>query len=160
MRVDEWPVSVAPGELETWLFDASYINQETGLSVIDPARIDGTVIVDESCRVVSSVPVTAHQFNPLNGDRVYTNPSPRRLLAEFDENDAEIERELGAAPVSVTAGGVALLARATEVQAWSLATGRMRWVHAAASTVMALTAFIEFGNALGAARKSTMALSP
>jgi len=44
--------------------------------------IDGSMLSRRSFRVESSAPVTVHQFNPLNGDEVYTNdaslllPSP------------------------------------------------------------------------------------
>jgi hypothetical protein len=64
---------------------ADLVVEEGGLEVFllpTDHDIDGSAISHRSFRVESSAPVTVHQFNPLNGDGVFTNdaslllPSP------------------------------------------------------------------------------------
>jgi hypothetical protein len=53
-------MTIAPGQLKKFMVPP-------GLD------IDGSVLTSKSLRVVSTVPVTLHQFNPLNGSNVFTN---------------------------------------------------------------------------------------
>jgi hypothetical protein len=53
-------LAVNPGEALTLLLPAGY-------------DIDGTVLNNRSVRLKSTQPVAAYQFNPLNGDNVFTN---------------------------------------------------------------------------------------
>ena len=73
VEVEGWPTEVAPGELAVWPFDPATTNRVTGEALLDGGRLDGSVIAREAFRFETDVPVTAHQFNPLVGDRVYTN---------------------------------------------------------------------------------------
>lgn len=56
---------IAPGELKTLLLPT------TGISGANP--LNGSVKIKASFAIASSLPVTVHQFNPLNGEGVYTN---------------------------------------------------------------------------------------
>ena len=44
--------------------------------------IDGSVLDNRSVRIESSLPVTVHQFNPLNGNKVFTNDASLLLPSE------------------------------------------------------------------------------
>jgi hypothetical protein len=56
---------IAPGALETFLLPNDPTTQGNPLN--------GSVHKAASYKIASSAPVTVHQFNPLNGDGVYTN---------------------------------------------------------------------------------------
>ncbi|MEO1269293.1 MAG: IgGFc-binding protein, partial [Myxococcota bacterium] len=73
VEVEGWPTSVEPGELAVWPFEPSAVNLQTDEPLLSGDRIDGSVIARESFRFVTNVPVTAHQFNPLAGEGVFTN---------------------------------------------------------------------------------------
>jgi len=51
---------VAPGQLKTFMLPTEF-------------GIDGSVLTNKTFRVKSTAPVTMHQFNPLNGENVFTN---------------------------------------------------------------------------------------
>jgi hypothetical protein len=53
-------MNVQPGQLKKFMMPTGY-------------DIDGSVLNNKSLRVVSTSPVTVHQFNPLNGSNVFTN---------------------------------------------------------------------------------------
>ncbi len=71
--VNEWPTMIEPGELAVWRFDPAYMNQTTMTSLIDPRHVDGTILTDTTFKFGTSVPTTAHQFNPLADRNVFTN---------------------------------------------------------------------------------------
>ncbi len=71
--VTGWPTEVPPGELATWRFDTSAVNSLDNTDLLDTAYIDGTMLGDQSFRFESSIPTTAHQFNPLVDRNVFTN---------------------------------------------------------------------------------------
>jgi hypothetical protein len=51
---------IAPGQLKTFM--------------LPPGKdLDGSILTNKTIRVVSTAPVTVHQFNPMNGENVYTN---------------------------------------------------------------------------------------
>ena len=62
-------VSNAAGEVDSKQVPPS------GLEIFELPRadIDGTIVVANAYRVVSDIPVTAHQFNPLGNELVYSN---------------------------------------------------------------------------------------
>ncbi len=73
VRVTGWPTSVPPGELAIWPFAQNAINLETNQSLVNTSLVDNTIIADQTWQFISSVPVTAHQFNPLVDTNVFTN---------------------------------------------------------------------------------------
>ena len=73
VHVDGWPESVPPGELAIWRFENNAVNALDNTDLLDTAYIDGTMLGNQTFKFESSVPVTAHQFNPLIDTNVYTN---------------------------------------------------------------------------------------
>jgi hypothetical protein len=73
VTVAGWPTEVPSGELAIWPFASGAINTHTNAQLIDTDLVDGTIIVDQTFKFESSVPVTAHQFNPLVDSNVHTN---------------------------------------------------------------------------------------
>lgn len=51
---------VEPGQLEKFMLPSGF-------------DLDGSVLTNKSVRIESTAPVTLHQFNPLNGNQVFTN---------------------------------------------------------------------------------------
>ena len=85
--VNEWPTQVEPNTLATWTFDPNYINQTNNESVVDTDGVDGTIITDQTYQFISSIPVTAHQFNPLVDRNVFTNDASLLLPTNAIGND-------------------------------------------------------------------------
>jgi hypothetical protein len=73
LDVRQWPTSVPPGGVATWVFDSSYRDRNTNDRILDPAAVNGTVLTNQSWQFEASVPITAHQFSPLVGAEIYTN---------------------------------------------------------------------------------------
>ena len=66
------PIALIPGELDVPSLD---LVAGTVATLILPTGmdVDGTGKTSVALRIRSSVPVTVHQFNPLNGNNVFTN---------------------------------------------------------------------------------------
>jgi hypothetical protein len=71
--VDGWPTAVAPGELAIWRFENTAVNSLNNEDLLDTTYVDGTIVGDQTFKFESSIPVTAHQFNPLVENNVFTN---------------------------------------------------------------------------------------
>ncbi len=68
---------VPPVEMTAAQLGASSMDVQPGtltvFSIPTGTDLDGTIHTNRSFRVKSTAPVTVHQFNPLNGEGVYTN---------------------------------------------------------------------------------------
>ncbi len=73
LNVPEWNLIIPPGGQGIYRFEDSYRNTNDNSDLLNTAYIDGTMIGDQSFRFESSIPTTAHQFNPLVERNVFTN---------------------------------------------------------------------------------------
>ncbi len=71
--VTGWPEAVMPGQLAIWPFDTNAVNSLDNTDLLDTAYVDGTMLGNQAFKFESSIPVTAHQFNPLIDRNVFTN---------------------------------------------------------------------------------------
>jgi hypothetical protein len=75
LAVDQWNMTIPAGQQGIYLFEGSYRDSNTNTPLIQNNYVDGTMLgaADQSFRFESSIPTTAHQFNPLVDRNVFTN---------------------------------------------------------------------------------------
>ncbi len=77
-----WVTEIGPGEQATWRFEDMATNTLTGEDLLDTSLVDGTVLVEQTFQFISTLPVSAHQFNPLVDTNVHTNDASLLLPTE------------------------------------------------------------------------------
>ena len=81
LRVDGWEAEVPPGELRIFRFDKDAVDAMTGEPLLNTRYVEGTVLGDQTFQVRSSIPTSAHQFNPLVDVNVFSNDASLLLPA-------------------------------------------------------------------------------
>ncbi|TNF25386.1 MAG: hypothetical protein EP329_23150 [Deltaproteobacteria bacterium] len=104
---------VEPGEVEIFRLPTGY-------------DIDGTTLTTNTFHLVTTSPVTVHQFNPLNGDAVYSNDASLLLPSQVVGNDYVVmswpHRKDNVATLRGFATIIATMPGTTEIQVTPSAT--------------------------------------
>jgi hypothetical protein len=73
VRLSHWNLTIPPGGQGVFTFPNGSRDVDDNRSIIDTRYVDGTMVGDQSFLFRTSIPTTAHQFNPLIERNVFTN---------------------------------------------------------------------------------------
>ena len=73
VRLQQWNMTIPAGGQGIYTFPTGSTDVDTSRPIINTSYVDGTMVGDEAFLFRTSIPTTAHQFNPLIDRNVFTN---------------------------------------------------------------------------------------
>ncbi len=73
IRIANWNLTIPAGGQGIYTFPTGSTDADTNRAIINTSYVDGTMVGDEAFLFRTSIPTTAHQFNPLIDRNVFTN---------------------------------------------------------------------------------------